>query len=757
MTYPDDGSVLPEVAFCFKSLGDPTTLWRVIRLSLREAMSETYECVIDLATETLTAAPSAMLKQRAVLEMERDVVMRRVHGVVRRVEDLGTVAGNRLVRVFVVPRLWLLSQRIDSRIFQRLTALEIVIQVLAAAGLYVGEVTDRVDADRPVREFCVQYQESDLDFVMRLLEEEGVTFFFDHQEDKEVLVLDDNPSSMLPVLGLGGDVFSIAGTEASTASQETIRRFDWHHEALSSGVTLCDYDFTNPGGVMDLTRPFPAPPMGTGVFEYPARYTWSTYDDDSRHAWQRHDGQKRGDRRQKEIETWTESGEGLGNGVGFTPGFTFGLVDHGREDLNRRYVITRIEHRALVREELTTDHRDPSLGDDRYHNRFECVADTVPFRPRRVTPRPVIHGVQTAVVVGDQPEIDTEFHGRVKVQFHWDRSGRTGREASCWIRVAQTWAGAGWGTMFIPRLGMEVVVAFEEGDPDRPLIVGCVYNGANNTPYPLDNDHVAENKTKSTLKSNSSLTTGGYNELRFEDRAGSEQVYLQAEKNLDELVKHNHSTTVHANQRNSVGGNQGESVGGNQTMKVEGDRAKTINGKEDNTVNNGRVTTITPSDALQVCGTQEIDITGNQSFRCMSTQTYAVTVDRNTTVDVNDTLTVGTMLLMQQACTDIILRGDTCTIQSPVKITLVVGDSSITIEPSMITITSATVKIAGGNATIDLTNGLAVMTNSESGVELNGSAATFAAGEGATVSGATVNVTATGDVAIDGATVKLNG
>lgn len=757
MNAPADGTVLPEVAFRFRSAGDPATAWRVIRLSLHEAMSETFECVVDLATETLTAVPSAMLRQRAAVEMQRDVVVRRVHGVVRRVEDLGTAAGNRLVRVFVVPRLWLLSQRVDSRIFQRLTALDILTEVLAAAGIYAGEVVDNVDADRPVREFCVQYQESDLDFVMRLLEEEGVTFFFDHQEDKEVLVLDDEPSSMTPVLGLGGDTFTVAGTEAATASAETIRRFDWHHDALSSGVTLRDYDFTNPAGVVDLTRPVPAPPMGSGVFEYPGRYTWSNYDDDSRHAWQRHDGQKRGDRRQREIETWTETGEGLGNGVGFTPGFTFGLVDHGREDLNRRYVVTRVEHRALVREELTDDHRDPSLGDDRYHNRFECVADTVPFRPRRVTPRPVIHGVQTAVVVGDQPEIDTEFHGRVKVQFHWDRSGRTGREASCWIRVAQTWAGAGWGTMFIPRLGMEVVVAFEEGDPDRPLIVGCVYNGANNTPYPLDNDHVAENKTKSTLKSNSSLTTGGYNELRFEDRAGSEQVYLQAEKDLDELVKHNHSTTVHANQTNSVGGNQGESVGGNQTMTVDGDRTKTVHGKEDNTVNSGRTTVITPTDALQVCGTQEIHITSDQSFLCEGTQTYEVCIDRGTTIGVNDTLTVGTKLLMQQAATSITLEGDACTIQSPTRISLVVGGSTIVIEPSIITITSATVRVAGGNATLDLTDGLAVLSNTQSAVELNGSAATLGAGDTATVSGAAVNVTATGDVAVNGSTVKLNG
>jgi type VI secretion system secreted protein VgrG len=629
MTLPANGTALPEVSFRFTSVGDPSTHWRVIRMTQHEAISETYECVIDLATETLTVAPSALLRQRATLVMEREVLDRRIHGVVRRVEDLGTVAGNRLARVFLVPRLWLLSQRVDSRIFQRVTALEILSQVLSAAGLYAGEVDDRVDTERPVREFCVQYQESDLDFVMRLMEEEGVAFFFDHQGEAEVLVLDDEPSSMTAVLGLGGDVFAVAGTEASTASSETIRRFDWHHDALSSGVILRDYDFTNPSGVMDLTRPVPEPPMTAGVFEYPGRYTWSNYDDDSRHAWQRHDGQRRGDRRQRELETWTESGEGLGNGIGFTPGYTFGLVDHGREDLNRRYVVTRVEHRAIAREELTTDHRDPSLGDDRYHNRFECVADTVPFRPRRVTPRPVIHGVQTAVVVGDQPEIDTEFHGRVKVQFHWDRSGRTGREASCWIRVAQTWAGAGWGTMFIPRLGMEVVVAFEEGDPDRPLIVGCVYNGANNAPYMLPDE-----KTKSTIKSNSSPGGGGSNELRFEDAAGSEEVYLHAQKDLNEVVEHDHTTRVKRHHTNTVDGNDTESVGGDQALTVSGNRTKTIKKDEKTTVRKSRVEVVDIDETITVHGKRTEIVDGVESITLNDV--------RETTIAKGDALTVST-------------------------------------------------------------------------------------------------------------------
>ncbi|MBK8691621.1 MAG: type VI secretion system tip protein VgrG, partial [Deltaproteobacteria bacterium] len=234
---------------------------------------------------------------------------------------------------------------------------------------------------------------------------------------------------------------------------------------------------------------------------------------------------------------------------GLMPGLAFTLAGHQRADLDQAYLVTYVEHRGQAWSDIPTEvraseHLLASAGGrggagpwgsavQRYTNRFEVIPLAVPFRPARTVARPVVQGAQTARVVGPAgEEIHTDPHGRIKVQFHWDRVGAEDEHSSCWVRVQQNWAGSGWGFQFIPRIGMEVVVTFLEGDPDRPLVTGCVYNGENGYPYGLPGC-----KTQSGVKTNSSQTNGGYNEIRFEDRAEEEQVYVQAQRNMDTLVK----------------------------------------------------------------------------------------------------------------------------------------------------------------------------------------------------------------------------
>jgi type VI secretion system secreted protein VgrG len=212
----------------------------------------------------------------------------------------------------------------------------------------------------------------------------------------------------------------------------------------------------------------------------------------------------------------------------FIPGYKFTLDEHPRSDFNREYLLTWIRH------EGTQPHGDASIeGEFKYNNDFRCIPADVPFRPTLRTRRPVVEGTQTAIVTGPSgEEIYPDEHGRVKVQFHWDREGQNDENTSCWIRVSQLWAGKSWGAMWVPRIGHEVIVDFLEGNPDKPIIIGRVYHGDNQPPYPLPDD-----KTKSTIKSDSSKGGGGYNEIRFEDLKDSEEVFIHAQKDMNEVIR----------------------------------------------------------------------------------------------------------------------------------------------------------------------------------------------------------------------------
>jgi type VI secretion system secreted protein VgrG len=306
---------------------------------------------------------------------------------------------------------------------------------------------------------------------------------------------------------------------------------------------------------------------------------------------------------------------GAGSCRAFTPGYRFDLVEHRRGDLNGPYVLTQVSHSATN-----------NLGDGEgatYDNTFTAVPFAVPVRPARVTPRPIVHGTQTAVVVGlPGEEIDTDKYARVKVQFHWDREGKRDHDSSCWIRVGTPWAGKQWGMVHIPRIGQEVIVAFLEGDPDRPIIVGSVYNAEHMPPYELP-----ANKTQSGIKSRSSLngTPENFNEFCFEDKKGEELVYLRAEKDYIQAVENDETSwvgrdrTVEVDRDDNltVGRDRIEKVGRHQTVGVVGNRGETVNGDED------------------------VTIKGNQKLTVAGDQTISVGGKRTVSVGGNDTLTVG--------------------------------------------------------------------------------------------------------------------
>jgi type VI secretion system secreted protein VgrG len=604
------GDVLPEVGYAFTAGPFNPSNATVVHVHHREAMSELYECAVMLAVP-LQLAPDAAVTQPASLEMSRQSLVRKVKGIVRRVEDVGTAGRYRFVRLFVVPELWTLSKRMDSRIFQDKKTVEIIQDVLKDAGVYQGSGGLQIDGglfSPAPREYCVQHHETDLAFVRRLLEDEGIPFYFKHDGGGgETLVLCDDGHAWAPVPTLDGGPAQVVDEAMGTSDAETLHWFDFRREVQTTKVTLRDYDFTRPRAVQDMT-----PTQGDGVravYEYPTRATITNY---SEPVYTTHNSARLAKVRLEEHATREWSGAGEGNVTGITPGMSLQIAGHVHPEFDKKYLVTATEH---VGHAWSSTTEDVSLGSkilqmlqmldaelidkgdskgglsERYRNRhavnkLEGISTACAFRPARITPRPIIEGPQTARVVGPPgEEIHTDLYGRVKVQFHWDRVGKEDDKSSCWIRVAQTWAAAGWGSIFIPRIGMEVVVNHLEGDPDRPLVTGCVYNGENRPPYELPKE-----KTKSTIKTNTSPTNGGYNELRFEDLRGKEQVYLQAERNHDVLVKKD------------------------QTITVGNNRTKTIGGNEFISVRKNRTATISQNDKLTVTQNKDIEVHGDTGF-----------------------------------------------------------------------------------------------------------------------------------------------
>lgn len=533
----------------------------VARFRGTEEISSLYCFEIDLVSENHELAFDDIVGARALLTMNaaERAEDRYLHGVVSDFEQ--GAEGKRLAvyRAVVVPEMWRLDQKQDFRIFQAMSTPAIIEKVLNDAGLTASAVDDRLQGSYRTHEYRVQYRESDWAFILRLMEEEGIFCFFEHAEGRHTLVLGDSPTAHSPIIGDSTVIFRPpAGAQVSS---EHIATFRYRQTVRPGKVTLRDYDFKRPD--LDLESAAEGATDGViEVYDYPGEYVEPA------------DGSALANRRLEQWESIRRTATAESGCMRLTTGHTFTLAEHHRGDFNRGYMITRIEHECV---QPVGDHSDVAM---RYHNHFVCMPDDLPYRPPHRTPKPKIFGVQTAIVVGPPgEEIYPDEHARVKVQFHWDRVGRSDENSSCWIRVSQVWAGAGWGAMQIPRIGQEVVVDFLEGDPDRPLIVGRVYHGANVPPYVLPAE-----KTKSTIKSESSIGGGGSNELMFEDAKGDEEIYLHGQKDWtikiendkNQDVGHDETHHVGHDREKTVDNDQSETIGHNKSIKVGGSHSETI-------------------------------------------------------------------------------------------------------------------------------------------------------------------------------------
>lgn len=569
--------VLPTVEYGFHCAGWRGAPWHVAAVELHEALSEPYRLILELVVDDLDGAIDPLLGASCELTIGRGAAGRSVVGLVLELDDLGTLGGRRLVRAVVGPALALLAQQVNTRAWQDRSAVE-VLEAVLGEGLAPYRRTLRLALERgdyPRREYCTQFRESDLEFAARLLAEEGISYYFEHEDGAEVLVLVD-ANAKLPALSsrADGDALPVLENAADTAPRESVQAFTWTRRLHPTSAVVRDFDFLRPD----------APHGHEARGRDDAGREREVYAHDER-AFDG-DGARRVRLRREQLAVAGKVARGSSNATTLQAGLKFRLVDHRRGELDRTYVLTRVVHRGSC-PEVVIERTGAGTG-PRYVNEFECVPDDVPVRPTGAPRKPRVHGPTTATVVGpESEEVHTDEHGRVKVLFPWDRLSPADDTASWWVRVAQGWAGPGWGSLFVPRIGMEVVVEFLDGDPDRPLVTGCVYNGRNPPPYALPAD-----KTKSTIKTNTSPSDGGFNELRFEDQKGVEEVFLHAERDLNAVIKNNKTTTV--------GGDESDTVTRSRTAAVTMEDALTVGMNRAETVGMNRAVTIGMNSALTV-------------------------------------------------------------------------------------------------------------------------------------------------------------
>ena len=527
-----------------------------------------------------------------------DGSQRYFNGFVSQFSQVGTNGNYVAYKAVLKPWLWFLSRTADCRIFQEMKVPDIIKQVFRDLGY--TDFEDHLSGTYKKWTYCVQYRETDFNFVSRLMEQEGIYYYFKHQDGKHILTLSDAVSAHQTFSGYE-EIPYYPPSDQDHRDRDHVMDWVITKEAQTGVVALNDYDFEKPKASLQTSSSIIRSHSVANyeVYDYPGEYI--------QHA----DGENYAQVRIQELQAQFAIVRGKANARGMGVGNLFKLINFGRADQNKEYLIESMSY-DLRSEGYET--QGSSGVEETFLCTFTAVDSQTQYRALRATPKPHVQGPQTAVVVGpSSEEIYTDKYGRVKVQFFWDRYGKMDENSSCWVRVSQVWAGKKWGAIHIPRIGQEVIVDFLEGDPDQPIITGRVYNADQMPPYGLP-----ANKTQSGMKSRSSKggTDDNFNEIRFEDLKGQEQIYIHAEKNQDNVVENDETT--------EVGRDRTEHVGHDETITIDNNRTEKVGKDETITIGQNR--------NEKVVGNETIDIGKNMT----------ITVGKNTLLDTVDSITFQT-------------------------------------------------------------------------------------------------------------------
>ncbi len=520
----------------------------------KETLGQPFKYQLTMLSEDINLDPNKIVGKNItfLFELQGKGEWRPFNGYVSRFwasspQKIGTEKGEvREYKATVVPWLWFLGKTSDCRIFQNKTIPEIIDSIFNEYG--VSKFTkDKLSGNYPKHEYCVQYRESDLNFITRLMQEAGISYYTEHKNGEHIIHLSDDKSDYQPC--------SENTIEFHSGSRANDHIYTWEKSTRfpSGKYTQRAFNFTKPSS--DLTT------KANGLSKISETSNYEVYDYPGEY-YENGDGKNETKIRMEEMEVDENTFIGSSHCRSFYAGGTFKLDKYiVKAESKKEFLITGIE---IYAEDRSQTNAEFAVQD--FSNTFTCIPKSVPFRPKRAAKKPQMYGVQTAIVSGPAAdEIYVDEYGRVKVQFHWDREGNSDENSSCWIRVSQNWAGKNWGAVFHPRVGQEVIVDFIEGDPDRPIITGRVYNGEQGLPYDCP-----ANKNQSGIKSRSTKEggTANFNELRFDDSIGSEHVYFHAEKDYQQHVENDSDVTIEHDLTSSIGNDEKRSVGNNRTSDI---------------------------------------------------------------------------------------------------------------------------------------------------------------------------------------------
>ena len=616
------------------SLGDELMF---LGMDATEELGRMFEFNVDAFADSGTIKPDDLLGESATVSLEMDDKQTRYfHGRVCAIETGHARERGFQYRLSVRPWLWMLTRRTDTRVFQQLTVEEILRKVFEP---FNPKFDFQLTGTFPKYDYCVQYRESDFNFVSRLMEQEGLYYYFKHTRSDHTMVIVNAPSAHGPHLNF--DTFEFREAIDAAIDFEGITEWRTRREIQSGQVLLRDYNFTKPKDVIEgkYTSPRDGALATLEVYDYPGRHSFAEEGENA-------EIKRYSQLRMEELQARYVLVEGAGTTRGMACGHKFSLQSHPRKDQNLGYLV------VSTRFKLRLSGYESGSNQTTCTCSFSAIPDNEIFRSVCTAGKPVVNGLHTAIVVGPSAdEIHTDKHGRVRVQFHWDRLGQKNDQSSCWVRVSSPWAGKAWGGVSLPRIGQEVVVDFLGGDPDKPLITGRVYNGDQTPPYALP-----ANATVSTNKSRSSKegSKDNFNELRFEDLKGKEYVWFQAEKDFHQFVK-NDATLL---------------VKGKQDRIVRKDLTEQIDGAVKVKIGKDNVTEVTGKNSLKVTG----DV--------MTESSASISQKSATKTDVK----VGTDLGVDAGMSVHLKAGMNVVIEAGIMITLKAGSSSIVIGPAGVSI-----------------------------------------------------------------------
>jgi type VI secretion system secreted protein VgrG len=605
----------------------------VSHFAAREQISRPFEFDLELISETENVDADKLLGVAVTLQFKLpdDAGVRYFNGIVTEFSQEDYEDRHHVYHATLRPWFWLLSRTSDCKIFQGKSVPDIFQAIVNQYKF--PDFKLKLSGSYSPKNYCVQYRETDFNFLSRLLEQEGIHYFFEHQDGKHVMVLADDSNAHSKIKGYETVPYYPPTTTAGQRERDHLDSWAQKKSVESGAYSLTDYDYSAPKKSLLQTSSISKSHARADfeIFDYPAELGVYDSGEASRVA----------KVRIQELQTTQTLSRGTGNAAGLATGHNFSLSKYPRNDLNIEYLV--IDSNLTISGDVHTS--GAAEGSVEFKINLEAIDAKTPYRPQRITPKPIVQGAQTAVVVGNGEEIYTDKYGSVKVQFPWDRHGKNDENSSCWIRVAQVWAGKQWGAMHIPRVGQEVIVNFLEGDPDQPIITGRVYNGANMPVYDLP-----ANKTQSGIKSRSSKdgAAANFNEIRFEDLKGSELVTIHAEKDHELSVENDENHTVGHDETHTVGNDETHKVGNNETHSVGNDRKKDVGNNENVSIGKDRTEsvganesiTITKNRTESVGQSETVDVGKDQSLSVGKDQSITVAGNRTLSVEKDETISV---------------------------------------------------------------------------------------------------------------------